>query len=370
MKIKPVTYFLCAVTLILMAVSPWLILSSYEEQPEVTPYKGILTLWHITDWRTGGSSGTAFLKMRIAEFESKNPYVFIEMQSMSISETKVAFLRGETPDIISYPISFEPGFSLSSLPSKDILFREIPDTAYPYMCGGYCILVNIDLLDEQGLYLSEGWGIRPDELLAAAQFGICFDSENGYSSLPAIALHEYPEAPGPNISTWGEPALPDAALGFAEVLYEDGLQAFIDGRCCVLIASQRQLFEIEQLYEQGEAPAFSAYAAGGYTDMIQLVSVAACDDEKKSAVLAAFAEYMVSDRVQAKLEPLGVFPVVSGLEIYADNECLSAMYRLLSENAALPAAGNRETLDALAKQSFAGDSSALKRLRQLLRKSD
>ena len=367
MKIKPVTYFLCAVTLLLMAISPWLIKSLYREQLETPSYKGILSLWHITDWRAGGSSAS-FIKKRAAEFESRHPYLFIETEIMSLSEANAALLHGDTPDIISYPLGMDPGFPLSPLPPNDTSFPHLSRTAYPYMYGGYCIIANIDILDEQDVYLSDGWGLRPDELLRAAEHGICFDSESGYSSLPAIALHAYPADEGPTISTWDTPDLPDAALYLSAAELTNGLQAFKEGRCSVAIVSQRQLFELGQLYEQGEAPTYSAFAVGGYTDMVQMIGVAKCDDTQKQTALKSFAQYMVSERVQTKLESIGVFPVISGLEIYTDDSCLDAMYSLLGDNAALTLPENTDALDELAVQAFQGDGIALKKLRQQLRR--
>lgn len=368
MKIKPYTYFLCAITLILICLSPWLIQSFYEQQPETTSYKGILTLWHISDWRTGGSSGTTFLKKRIAEYESINAYVFIDIRSMTEAEAKEALENGETPDIISYPLGMDTNITLALLPSKDLLFSELTDTAYPYMCGGYCILINTELLDEQDLYAPEGWGIRPKDLLDATQFGICFDSETGYSSLPAITLHEYPVSQGPNISTWGVPPTPDAALDLSQANYTDGLDTFCEQQTCVLIASHRQLFEATQRYEQNEAPTFTAYAIGGYTDMVQQIGIAACEDAQKQVACTAFVEYMVSNSVQKKLQAIDVFPVVRNLEVYQDNECMQAMYNQLCDNGVLPSQEDRETLDMLAKQAFGGDNNALKKIRMLLRK--
>ena len=369
MKLKPITYFLCAVTLVLILFSPWLILSADETQPGASQYQGVLTLWHITGWRAGGSTGASFLKKRVKEFESSNGHVFIEVQSMTLPEALDALQAGETPDMVSYPFGVDPGVSFSPLPAKDVLFSYITDFAYPYMCGGYCILVNTDTLNEQGQYVSDDWGIRPDELVEAVQLGIGFDAEDGYSSLPAIALHEYPAATGPNISTWGEPEMPDAALCLSNAVYTDAFESFCQGETCVLIASHRQLFEATQLYEQNECPSFCAYAIGGYTDMVQLIGVTECEDSQKQAVCTAFAEYLISDSVQKKLEALGVFPVIPDLEIYSDNLCLNAMYELLHENAALPDPDNQETLDTLAQEAFQGDHAALKKIRRILRGS-
>ncbi len=365
MKAKPYAYFLCAITLILIALSPVFILSYYETMPENESYKGILTLWHITGWRTGGSSGVSFLKKRASEFESVNPHVFIRTVSMTAAEANEAVSCGEIPDIVSYPYGYEISFPLSFLPQKDFAVNPL-STAYPYMRGGYCMLINTDMLSEQAAEVSEGWGLRPDELLTAAQFGLCFDSEKGYTSLPSVMLHEYPEAKRPNISTWGEGDVPDAALGLPVTSYTDGLTAFCEEKACILIASQRQLFEAQALYEQNEAPSFSAYAVSGYTDMAQMISAAESEDELKKKMCISFTEFLVSESAQKKLYALGVFPVLPDIKIYQDDECRYAIYELLCKKNRLLFPQYTNELDELSKKAYSGDAKALREIRRLL----
>jgi hypothetical protein len=362
---KPFAYFLCALVILLIAISPWLILSYYEKLPQEESYQGILSMWHITDWRTGGSSTAAFLENRIKQYEAQHPHIFIELQCYSAEESAAALQSGQKPDIISYPYGLEPVLVLASLPDQNLIFLEHMDTAYPYMCGGYCLLVNTDMLSDNGVDLYVGWGIRPDALLEAASLGVVFDSEQGYSALPSLALHVYPPAERPNISTWGEPEMPDAALGL-EAAFSGGLDAFCNNEAAVLIASHRQLFEAALRYEQGEGPAFAAYAIGGYTDMAQLVSISIQEDVRRQAACADFAGYLVNPNTQKKLEALGVFPVVCGIDIYRENESQRAIYDRLCESGVLAAPEERQTLDALAKEAFGGSVSALKKLRSRL----
>jgi hypothetical protein len=367
MKFKPLTYFLCAVTLVIILISPWLILSQYQTPAEAVTYHGIVRLWHITQWRTGGSSGLTFLSQRITAFETYNARVIIEIESMTEEQARQALSDGKTPDIISYPAGVEWDLPFIALPQKELAVPSQTDAAYPYMCGGYCIVINTEMMDESGLFLTDDWGIRPDNLLDAAALGICFDAEDGYSPLPAIALHTYPADSGPNISTWKPPQMPDAALQLSPADFDDGFEAFCDAEAGVLIASHRQLFELRQSYMQGDAPAFYAYAIGGYTDMVQNVSVRACEDEKKQAVCTAFAEYLVSNSVQMKLEAIGVLPVAGGLDIYEDDPCLAAMYTLISDDPVMVLPQESAALGELAQAASGGDSRALRQLRQKLR---
>jgi hypothetical protein len=351
--------------LILICISPWLILSYYEKLPEKPYFQGILSLWHISSWRTGGSSGAAFLQKRITQFEGQNPHIFIEMKSLTAEQAAQALEGGDKPDIVSYPYGSDLSLDFADLPSIDTIFEGLPNTAYPYMCGGYCLLINTDKLTENGIDLESDWGIRPEALLKAAQTGVCFDAEDGYTALPALALHAYPEAKKPQVSTWGEPDPPDAALRL-EANWQDGFSSFCAGDKGVLIASHRQLFEASESFTQGDVPPFTAYAIGPYTDMVQMIGITPQEDALRQAACESFVTYILSNSAQSKLEPLGVFPVKTGLDVYQQSDILRNMYEQLCTGASLPRPGSTETLDELAKSAFSGDAHALGQLRRLL----
>ncbi len=362
---KPFAYFLCLLVILLLAVSPWLILSYYEKLPEEPYFQGILHMWHITSWRTGGSSSRAFLENRIRQYEAQNPHVFVELESYTAEKAAEALAGGQKPDIISYPFGTELALELAPLPHQDFLMLNREDGAYPYMFGGYCLLVNNDLLSENGVDIYQGWGIRPDALLEAAKLGVAFDAEEGYSALPALALHAYPPAPKPNVSTFGEPEMPEAMLGLS-VSLTGGFESFCKGETAVLIASHRQLFEATERYTQGEAPGFTAYAIGGYTDMAQMVCVSVQEDELRQSACAEFAAYLVSPSSQKKLEALGVFPTVGDVKVYQENDALRAVYEQLCVSGMFVPPEERQTLDALAMDTFGGSEVALHKLRRQL----
>jgi ABC-type glycerol-3-phosphate transport system substrate-binding protein len=100
--------------------------------------------------------------------------------------------------------------------------------------------------------------------------------------------------------------------------------------------------------------------------MVQLISVVDTDDEKKRQACADFAAYLLSEQVQKKLEALGVYPVLPGLEIYQDNDFSASVYNLLSGKAALALPEDRPLLNDLATQALGGNKDALEQLRHIL----
>ncbi len=367
MRPKPVAYFLCAVSLLLIAMCPVLLLMRSHKAAEAAPYKGILSLWHITSWRTGGASFESFLSKRIKAFEADYAYAFIELTSLTPEEAAQAFAAGDTPDLISCPLGMNIGIDLHKLPFSDTILPGTGFAAWPYTCGGYCVLVNTDLLTEQGAPIPEnGWGIRPEALTAAAQYGAFFDAETGKSSLPALALHRYPESDEKSYSAWGEPEPRAAMLSLMPQELDDGLDIFLDGKAAVLVASQHQLCEAQQAYIKGDGPAFFAYAIGGYTDMVQMIGVTESGDKKKLSACEMFARSLLTSSAQRGLEALGTLPVVADIEIYAEDECRRTMYSMLCESAALPEAGDAQELNTLAAKALGGDADALKTLKARL----
>lgn len=363
--LKPYAVFLCALTVILLAFSPFLILSFYQKLPLAEQYKGILTLLHISDWRTAGSSVASFLEKCILQFEACNPHVFIDLVCLSKDDAAEALTNGFKPDIISYPYGFAAQWSFAALPPANHCFNPGAHNAYPYLCGGYCAIVNTDMLNEKGVEIADDWGIRPEELLNAAKLGICFDSEKGYTSLPALAKHQYPDVKRPDISTFEKPEPADVALNIPGKL-QNGLQCFCDEQAAVLIASHRQLFEVWQQFEHGQAPGFKAYAIGGYTDMVQMIGVSDAAEQPKLKACQQFAVLTVSGKMQRRVAALGVFPVAPGIEIYSDDGCKKAMCELLCQNAAFGDPNMLHTLNSLAEKAFRGDKNALKTLRNSL----
>jgi len=364
---KPFAYFLCALAILLMAISPWLILSYYEKLPEEPYFEGILHMWHITGWRTGGSSAAAFLEGRIRKYEAQNPHVFIELICLTPEKAAEALKNGQVPDIVSYPYGQKPELAFAPLQDHDFILPCGSKDAWPYMFGGYCIILNNDLVSENSVDVDQGWGIRPDTLLEAAQYGVAFDSEPGYSVLPALALHAYPETEEMNMSPWDTPESPDAALGLSNVVYTDGLNAFCKGESAVLIASHRQLFEVTECYTQGEAPPFAAFAVGGYTDMAQMLSITVHESDLKQTECENFISYLVSPSSQKRLEASGVLPSVEGVDIYQQNDVLKAMYDQLCTSGSFASSEDRQTLDALAMEAYSGSASALAKLRAMLK---
>ena len=120
-----------------MVLAPRLILSYYERLPEEPYFEGVLHMWHISGWRTGGSSAAAFLENRIRQFEANNPHTFIELASLTPEKASAALKQGEKPDLVSFPYGQAPALAFEPLPRQSFALPADTQYAWPYMCGGY-----------------------------------------------------------------------------------------------------------------------------------------------------------------------------------------------------------------------------------------
>ncbi len=61
---------------------------SYAEitQDEPPVYSGVINIWQISSWRVAQSSKTLCLLNVAKEFESKYPFVFIEVENITIED--------------------------------------------------------------------------------------------------------------------------------------------------------------------------------------------------------------------------------------------------------------------------------------------
>lgn len=67
----------------------------------------VLSLWHTDTFEGGKGSRAAFLKRVAAEYGKKNRGVAVLVSSYSAEGLQAAFLKGETPDLLSFGIGAE-----------------------------------------------------------------------------------------------------------------------------------------------------------------------------------------------------------------------------------------------------------------------
>ncbi len=74
-----------------------------EEQKRAEAFRGTITVWHISQWRTGGVNASALLSAVLDQMEGRNPGVYFTLETLDPQQACQRMAQGETPDILSFP---------------------------------------------------------------------------------------------------------------------------------------------------------------------------------------------------------------------------------------------------------------------------
>ncbi|MDD4291607.1 MAG: hypothetical protein PHX51_05175 [Clostridia bacterium] len=281
-----------------------------EIKLEEREYKGVLIVWHVESFEGGMGSRISWLKRKGNSFAKTKSGLFVEVMKMTAEQTVDALEKGERFDVISYPHSL--GKKLAPYLAKYGGAVSISNAyaqsgksamcAVAYMCGGYALIARESTVKEYGDILE--LPLLSGEMTA------------GKSKAPICKV------------VWGSngnsPETAFAALGFTQEQTESVARTFppytqyqayaefINGRTVTLLGTQRDLSRITNRQKQG-FEAVEYLFVGGYTDLVQYVSV--CADTDMEEISQSFIEYLTSVSVQSSLVSIEMYNVC-GLEIY------------------------------------------------------
>ena len=111
--------------------------SIYEvrQDERQTRFQGKISLWHVVSFKTPRSSGYSLLKNRMRELEKQLPYVYIDVEGMTLEDARARMAAGERPDVISYPAGAFDEKGMMGLERRRVLSYAAQDgRAYPYCC--------------------------------------------------------------------------------------------------------------------------------------------------------------------------------------------------------------------------------------------
>lgn len=333
------TLFLCLLCIGVVFFAPALIqaglhknIYSIRAEKRAENYTGTLQLWHIVSFKTGGQSGVSYLNDHIRRFEKSNPYVYIEITGLTVSEANEKLAAGEQPDIISYPLGFfDDAAFLAPLEAQDSLASPYKEVgvwgntlyAYPYMADFYVLSCNQDKLFAADVTAPTDNQLQAsdlDALLAAfdnTANTVAITDTVGLSPLMALSYLR------PN----GKVTQPFAST--------NGLDSFLDGESPLLLSTAA---EAEKLAFDKRAATLNihTYALSDYTDAVQLISVATAEDSSKQTMCTKFAVSLLSSRAQTNLAAVQLLPTTIIPDLFQDKPLYSVEYAYMLQNAVVP----------------------------------
>lgn len=282
-------------------------------------WEGIIEVWHIVEWKNGGS-GTSWLMKRAKAFEKKYNGAFIEILAMSAQEAKLRLDNGERPDVYSFPLGWGDASLLENidvdlpplLPSLSSVGVSGRDTyAVPYMVGGYMLIINESIARERGVD-------TPDELSGEWLASAC-------QKLPYKRGRTQHAALGCDLPL----ALLELGLPAAQ---RTTLEAFTSGACGLGVGDMGTLRTLELKASAGKGFSYEAYPLTGFTDQVQLIGVASGSDEEHTKYSKLLIQLLLEESAQRDLESLSVCSAVKLSEpIYTKNERMEAFEAKLDD---------------------------------------
>ena len=311
--------------------------STYRERllkTENERYTGVITVWHIVGFKPYIGSLSTWLGDVAKRVEKAHFGVFTEITGMTNEEYEQRVLRGERADVYSFPMgwgyaeqflemSVVGGASFAeSVPFKGSLaacgtYGENglgkPNLyAPPYAMSGYMLMVSTRYAQELGLEI-------PDGRATAETLGII---EQG------LRAWENTKKPASAFSVHGNAAVA-VRLGVRQAMRDK--EDFTAERTVALFCDVRAAGGMDRAYLSGKGVPTNAYAASGWTDLVQLMGVSRNIARDKLPYVAEFMQRLLQPEWQQTLSHIGLFPVCrfEGTQpIYGRDE-LQSLYELL-----------------------------------------
>ena len=264
-------------------------------------FSGVLTLWNVDTFEGGSVSRTAFFEKRAIEFEKENKGVYLSVQNLSLEQLKMNLESGKKPNIITFGIGVgqeikDEIIELNLETSKvrdDLLVSGKLDgklKAVPIILGGYSLILNKEKLSGEDIV----------ETLKTNNSKIIFSSQDLINPLLPLVLK-------------------DVNLSNQEIENVDSYDAydkFINEKYNAIVGTQRDLFRCKNR-ENNLKMQCEYNFLGGFSDLIQYASIFPCEENALN-MSKKFVEYVISEKVQEKLEHINMYPVINK-NIYTDD---------------------------------------------------
>lgn len=293
-----------------------------------TDYKGVLSMWQIDAFEGGIGSRKRFLLAAAREYEKANEGLLVMVTDYTISGAEEKFEKGIYPDIISFGL----GFNLTNATVLDFANSAyggaVGETAYAiaWCTGGYVLIANPSLTDNfddlsAGLTVSQGDYTQP--LLALYLEGI---EATNYSVYPPMNAYVN----------------------------------FTNGKVPYFLGTQRDVHRLEC-----RGMNIIAKPLTEYNDLYQYVSVTA-DDTTKRRYAIDFVKYLISEKVQTKLNQIGMFSPYGSVDF--DNAVLTDMQSVKAKHT-LSVFSTKETLKdlrTLSARALTGEIESVNKIQNVL----
>ena len=274
-------------------------------------FYGVINVWQIDSFEGGTGSRTNFLKEISKKFEKKNNGVFVNIESITVEKAEKLISSGQKrPDIVSYGASVKIDDSLFitlQLENEiNLVSDAITEKSVPWCMGAYFMLGDSD---------KTKWGndgfIKETKKGSYTVFSVGVPERNGHNALIDYVL--------------------DIQNDYA-VFYGTSQEIFdaynYSEKVLRMIGTQRDLYRLQSL-EKRELARKGDVTFLGYTDLFQYISILNCNNDKKTATMNKYVDFLIAKTQQDCLGDIGMFPVIKEAQPQYNNSFMEKAWQTI-----------------------------------------
>ena len=284
----------------------------------------ILSLWHVESFEGGLNSRTDWLKKRAMEFEKKNKGVYVDVSKLTYQQVVDKLMQGQRFDLISFGVGVGDAVlnRLAEISTEKVsgVLQNLLDGgkvagkqyALPYSSGGYLLAGRKSDLQKVKNFSS----LKENVFDCSLEVKKANKSKRIYSVVVGSSAFCCPIA---SLATLAKRETDSNAFFCQESITQYGAyEKFLYGdTATLLLGSQRDYWRLSSREKNGKIGEILYCAVGGYSDLTQYIAIGETGDFYTQSHSQDFADFLLSQNVQAKLVATGTLSVLEK-EIYAD----------------------------------------------------
>lgn len=313
---KSLKFFFCFSCVLFVLISPFYLFNKNSYKLNLNEYfnlenstKVVLTLYNVETFEGGTNSRTSYLQKQAMKFNKKYGNCYVVIKTLSPDQMALNIRNNNLPDLYSFGVgvgSYIQGF-LTELDGNSKIRSDLLKygkksgklLAYPYILSGYTLI-------SYEKYLLE------DENLSSL---VTADAKKNILGLSLSNAFNGAEALSQNEVTLSESDLLETTSSY------DAYKNFLSKKTKSLLGTARDLARCKNREDLGTLGACAYNFLGGYSDLVQYISVVDNGSSVKMLFAKEFATFLTSEDAQNDLADYGLFSTLKN-NIYAEGYML------------------------------------------------
>lgn len=274
----------------------------------VKSYQGVIELWNVEAFEGGSGSRESWLVNRAAKYEQANKGLFVHVTTLTTSQLHDKLTQGDSFDIVCFSRGagelvkdkLLPVETRADVKDNFLLAGQFngQQCALPLYAGAYCLFA-------RQAQLGADKGVLENALTATFSRKI---GKNTVELQPLVCGFTDYNSPLSALAMSGGKGKAD--LNEQTTQYQAYEQFVANKTAVTLLGTQRDLYRLSKREADGKIEQLAFAPLGGYTDLAQYLGISADCSDKLNAC-NGFAEYLLSDQVQATLCNLSLFSTLN-----------------------------------------------------------